>query len=151
MLFKFFLCCSIGCVCTYCVHADYATELRCGSCSMHTFFLFALLPVGESEQHSSSALDTRKGERVAIKKISPFEHQTYCQRTLREIKILIRFKHENVRWRRLFNDRSRLKTCVRLLPNQAALTVVCVYVLALLCLLRSSTSRIFCVRRRSMT
>lgn len=34
---------------------------------------------------------------MAIKKISPFEHQTYCQRTLREIKILTRFKHENVR------------------------------------------------------
>jgi hypothetical protein len=33
---------------------------------------------------------------VAIKKISPFEHQTYCQRTLREIKILLRFKHENI-------------------------------------------------------
>jgi mitogen-activated protein kinase 1/3 len=36
------------------------------------------------------------GPRVAIKKISPFEHQTYCQRTLREIKILTRFKHENI-------------------------------------------------------
>lgn len=35
-------------------------------------------------------------ERVAIKKMSPFEHQTFCQRTLREIKILTRFKHENV-------------------------------------------------------
>lgn len=34
--------------------------------------------------------------KVAIKKISPFEHQTYCQRTLREIKILTRFRHENV-------------------------------------------------------
>uniref|UniRef100_A0A8D0GZR2 Mitogen-activated protein kinase n=1 Tax=Sphenodon punctatus TaxID=8508 RepID=A0A8D0GZR2_SPHPU len=34
--------------------------------------------------------------RAAIKKISPFEHQTYCQRTLREIKILLRFKHENI-------------------------------------------------------
>lgn len=34
--------------------------------------------------------------RVAIKKISPFEHQTYCQRTLREIQILLRFRHENV-------------------------------------------------------
>jgi mitogen-activated protein kinase 1/3 len=34
--------------------------------------------------------------RVAIKKISPFEHQTYCQRTLREIKILLRFRHENI-------------------------------------------------------
>ena len=44
----------------------------------------------------SSALDNATGQRVAIKKISPFEHQTYCQRTLREIKILRRFKHENV-------------------------------------------------------
>ena len=33
---------------------------------------------------------------MAIKKISPFEHQTYCQRTLREIKILTRFDHENI-------------------------------------------------------
>lgn len=43
-----------------------------------------------------SALDTVTKTKVAIKKISPFEHQTYCQRTLREIKILTRFKHENV-------------------------------------------------------
>ncbi|XP_029188819.1 mitogen-activated protein kinase 1-like [Acropora muricata] len=43
-----------------------------------------------------SALDNSTGQRVAIKKISPFEHQTYCQRTLREIKILRRFKHENI-------------------------------------------------------
>ena len=27
----------------------------------------------------------------------PFEHQTFCQRTLREIKILAHFHHENVR------------------------------------------------------
>lgn len=44
----------------------------------------------------SSAIDNVTGVRVAIKKISPFEHQTYCQRTLREIKILSGFKHENV-------------------------------------------------------
>uniref|UniRef100_A0A0K0F5T3 Mitogen-activated protein kinase n=1 Tax=Strongyloides venezuelensis TaxID=75913 RepID=A0A0K0F5T3_STRVS len=44
----------------------------------------------------ASALDTITKERVAIKKISPFEHQTFCQRTLREIKILSRFKHENI-------------------------------------------------------
>ncbi len=44
-----------------------------------------------------SAQDNLTKARVAIKKISPFEHQTYCQRTLREIKILTRFKHENVR------------------------------------------------------
>ena len=45
---------------------------------------------------SSSAYDRDNKIRVAIKKISPFEHQTYCQRTLREIKILLRFKHENI-------------------------------------------------------
>ena len=44
-----------------------------------------------------SAFDNQLNTRVAIKKISPFEHQTYCQRTLREIKILTRFKHENVK------------------------------------------------------
>ncbi|XP_043212356.1 mitogen-activated protein kinase 1-like [Amphibalanus amphitrite] len=43
-----------------------------------------------------SATDNHTKTKVAIKKISPFEHQTYCQRTLREIKILTRFKHENV-------------------------------------------------------
>ncbi|TSV94925.1 Mitogen-activated protein kinase 1 [Bagarius yarrelli] len=43
-----------------------------------------------------SAYDRDNKGRVAIKKISPFEHQTYCQRTLREIKILLRFKHENI-------------------------------------------------------
>ncbi|XP_047988842.1 mitogen-activated protein kinase 1 isoform X2 [Leguminivora glycinivorella] len=47
-----------------------------------------------------SAFDNVKKTKVAIKKISPFEHQTYCQRTLREIKILTRFKHEN----KLSND-----------------------------------------------
>lgn len=44
----------------------------------------------------SSAYDNVNKVRVAIKKISPFEHQTYCQRTLREIKILLRFRHENI-------------------------------------------------------
>lgn len=44
----------------------------------------------------SMAMDSKSNQRVAIKKISPFEHQTYCQRTLREIKILSRFNHENV-------------------------------------------------------
>ena len=43
-----------------------------------------------------SAVDVMTGEKVAIKKISPFEHQTYSQRTLREIMILVHFKHENV-------------------------------------------------------
>eukprot|EP00096_Caligus_rogercresseyi_P006665 TRINITY_DN2335_c0_g1_i1.p1 TRINITY_DN2335_c0_g1~~TRINITY_DN2335_c0_g1_i1.p1 ORF type:complete len:410 (+),score=120.09 TRINITY_DN2335_c0_g1_i1:251-1480(+) len=43
-----------------------------------------------------SAYDAVTKAKVAIKKISPFEHQTYCQRTLREIKILTRFNHENI-------------------------------------------------------
>lgn len=49
-----------------------------------------------SFRRCSSAYDRDNKIRVAIKKISPFEHQTYCQRTLREIKILLRFKHENI-------------------------------------------------------
>lgn len=43
-----------------------------------------------------SAYDNRSQREVAIKKISPFDHQTYCQRTLREIRILTRFHHENI-------------------------------------------------------
>ena len=43
-----------------------------------------------------SSYDNQTCQRVAIKKISPFEHQCFCQRTLREIKILARFKHENI-------------------------------------------------------
>merc|ERR1711971_312169 len=42
------------------------------------------------------ALDTTTNEKVAIKKISPFEHQTYCQRTLREMRILLSLTHENI-------------------------------------------------------
>ncbi|XP_055347262.1 LOW QUALITY PROTEIN: mitogen-activated protein kinase ERK-A-like [Paramacrobiotus metropolitanus] len=47
-----------------------------------------------------SAVDTLKRDRdnarVAIKKISTLEHPIKCQRTLREIKILNRLKHENI-------------------------------------------------------
>ncbi|CAF2599457.1 unnamed protein product [Rotaria sp. Silwood2] len=43
-----------------------------------------------------SGYDNETCQRVAIKKLSPFEHQCFCQRTLREIKILARFKHENI-------------------------------------------------------
>ncbi|XP_038058935.1 mitogen-activated protein kinase 1-like [Patiria miniata] len=56
-----------------------------------------LLYIGEGAYGMvCSALDKQTGCSVAIKKISPFEHQTYCQRTLREIKILTRFRHENI-------------------------------------------------------
>lgn len=43
-----------------------------------------------------SALDTEYNHQVAIKKVAPFEHATFLQRTLREILILTRFNHENV-------------------------------------------------------
>ncbi|KAL7670839.1 hypothetical protein ACOME3_005758 [Neoechinorhynchus agilis] len=43
-----------------------------------------------------SAFDQESNERIAIKAISPFSHQIYCQRTLREIRILSRLKHENI-------------------------------------------------------
>ena len=43
-----------------------------------------------------SALDIETNRKVAIKKISPFEHTVYCQRTAREIKIINAFKHENI-------------------------------------------------------
>lgn len=43
-----------------------------------------------------SATDVKTGEKVAIKKVSPFEHRLFCQRTLREVKILNRFRHPNI-------------------------------------------------------
>lgn len=68
----------------------------------------------------SSAYDNVNKVRVAIKKISPFEHQTYCQRTLREIKILLRFRHENIIG---INDIIRAPTIEQMkdvYPSQAA-------------------------------
>jgi hypothetical protein len=44
-----------------------------------------------------SAFDSQTLSNVAIKKISPFLSTTTCQRTLREIRILQRLKHENVK------------------------------------------------------
>ncbi|CAI2729477.1 unnamed protein product [Schistosoma spindalis] len=43
-----------------------------------------------------SAFDCQRNEKVALKKVSPFEHQTYSQRTYREIWILSRMDHENI-------------------------------------------------------
>ena len=44
-----------------------------------------------------SALDNHTGEKVAIKKINKaFDHLTDTKRTLREVKILRHFNHENV-------------------------------------------------------
>ncbi|VDK45490.1 unnamed protein product [Anisakis simplex] len=43
-----------------------------------------------------SALDATTQRRVAIKRMTPFSHSIFCQRTLREIQILSRMKHENI-------------------------------------------------------
>lgn len=43
-----------------------------------------------------AADDMLHNEPVAIKKITSFEHQTFVQRTLREITILLKFEHENI-------------------------------------------------------
>jgi mitogen-activated protein kinase 1/3 len=42
------------------------------------------------------ALHKPTGTQVAIKKIQPFERSLFCVRTLREIKLLKHFKHENI-------------------------------------------------------
>lgn len=64
--------------------------------SLVHFYTFLSLRTVSLFAACSSAFDHVNKIRVAIKKISPFEHQTYCQRTLREIKILLRFRHENI-------------------------------------------------------
>jgi len=44
----------------------------------------------------SSAIHRPTGQKVAIKKINPFDHSMFCLRTLREIKLLRYFNHENI-------------------------------------------------------
>ncbi|BFZ60742.1 mitogen activated protein kinase [Saitoella coloradoensis] len=43
-----------------------------------------------------SAIHKPSGQKVAIKKITPFDHSMFCLRTLREIKLLKYFDHENI-------------------------------------------------------
>lgn len=43
-----------------------------------------------------SALHKPSGQKVAIKKITPFERSMFCLRTLREMKLLRHFNHENI-------------------------------------------------------
>ncbi|KAK4692194.1 hypothetical protein P7C71_g4965, partial [Lecanoromycetidae sp. Uapishka_2] len=43
-----------------------------------------------------SALHKPSGQKVAIKKITPFDHSMFCLRTLREMKLLRYFSHENI-------------------------------------------------------
>jgi len=44
----------------------------------------------------SSALHKPSNQKVAIKKITPFDHSMFCLRTLREMKLLRYFNHENI-------------------------------------------------------
>lgn len=60
---------------------------------LYNFFFL----IWKSKSFYRSAYDERTHTKVAIKKISLLsENQTHYQRTLREIMILARFKHENV-------------------------------------------------------
>ena len=43
-----------------------------------------------------SAKDGKTGSKVAVKKVTPLTNQTFCQRTLREIILLSRIKHDNI-------------------------------------------------------
>ncbi len=45
---------------------------------------------------TSSALHVPSQRKVAIKRITPFDHSMFCLRTLREIKLLRHFHHENI-------------------------------------------------------
>ena len=44
----------------------------------------------------SSAIHKPSQQKVAIKKITPFDHSMFCLRTLREMKLLRYFNHENI-------------------------------------------------------
>ena len=46
--------------------------------------------------HISSALHIPSQRKVAIKRITPFDHTMFSLRTLREIKLLRHFHHENI-------------------------------------------------------
>ena len=52
--------------------------------------------VTQSLTRHSSALHKPSGQKVAIKKITPFDHSMFCLRTLREMKLLRYFNHENI-------------------------------------------------------
>lgn len=49
-----------------------------------------------SDIFPSSAIHKPSGQKVAIKKITPFDHSMFCLRTLREMKLLRYFNHENI-------------------------------------------------------
>lgn len=56
----------------------------------------AYIHSNEESVNGRSALHRPSGQKVAIKKITPFDHSMFCLRTLREMKLLRYFNHENV-------------------------------------------------------
>lgn len=54
------------------------------------------LPCPHRPPNSVSAVHAPSSTKVAIKRITPFDHAMFCLRTLREIKLLRHFRHENI-------------------------------------------------------
>jgi mitogen-activated protein kinase 1/3 len=62
------------------------------------WYMFLLSPSFTTHLPSrcSSAVHLPSQRKVAIKRITPFDHSMFCLRTLREIKLLRHFNHENI-------------------------------------------------------
>jgi serine/threonine protein kinase len=58
--------------------------------------IWLLLRWDANDDRCSSAIHKPSGQKVAIKKITPFDHSMFCLRTLREMKLLRYFNHENI-------------------------------------------------------
>lgn len=69
-------------------------------CLWHRMVLDSLVPFPPFTAHlvsrCSSAVHLPSQRKVAIKRITPFDHSMFCLRTLREIKLLRHFNHENI-------------------------------------------------------
>lgn len=59
-------------------------------------FIQGIWPLAHPACLCSSAVHVASQRKVAIKKITPFDHSMFCLRTLREIKLLRHFQHENI-------------------------------------------------------
>ena len=60
--------------------------------------MFSCTSILHASLTPSSALDTKTGQRVAIKKLSkPFANETYAKRAFREIRLMKMVHHKNVR------------------------------------------------------
>jgi mitogen-activated protein kinase 1/3 len=64
----------------------------CGNHIILSLVIFKLA----SFRKCSSAVHVPSQRKVAIKRITPFDHSMFCLRTLREIKLLRHFNHENI-------------------------------------------------------